>query len=431
MSDFYDIDIKEYPLLEEKIYFAKHKSGLKLRFIPKKGFQKKFASCTFDFGAANQKFRTADGTVHESPLGTAHFLEHKMFDRPDKNILEQFSRNCADSNAGTSYSYTTYYFSCTDNFEKNFRLLLDLVKNPIFTEDSVEKEKGIIAQEINMYNDDPSYVASVKATEEMYKVNPVRYDIAGTEESIDRITAEELRLIHGLFYAPSNMVITVCGDINPEVIYEITDEYFAGLSPIIVPETIIDKEEEIVIGEKKTVVNHGDVSLPLFFVGYKDNTVNYDFNKLHIAGDIIKEAAFGKGTDFYEKMYEEGLINQEFYRYYDIDKAFKYMAFGGESKRPEKVCERIEEEIARIKKEGLPEKQTLDIIHSDAGAMLREFNSPVALGRVASSLALKNSDPFEYFRLYDEITPEYIAEVFGTMFRGHPVLSIIEEDKKE
>lgn len=431
MSDFYDIEIKEYPFLEEKIYFAKHRSGLKLKFIPKKGFQKKYASCTFDFGAANQTFILSDGTIHESPLGTAHFLEHKMFDRPDKNILEQFSKNCADSNAGTSYSYTTYYFSCTDNFEKNFRLLLELVKNPVFTEESVEKEKGIIAQEINMYNDDPSYVASVKATEAMYKANPVRYDIAGTEESIDKVTAEELKLIHGLFYSPSNMVITVCGDIAPETIYEITDEYFAGLSPISVPKTIIDKEEDVVLDKKQILVNHGDVSMPLFFIGYKDNTMDYDFNKLHIAGDIIKEAAFGKGTDFYEKMYEEGLINQEFYKYYDMDRAFKYMAFGGESKHPETVCERIEEEISKIKKEGLPVKQTTDIIRSEAGSMLREFNSPVALGRLAASLALKNSDPFEYFKLYDEITTDYIEKTFDTMFRGEPVLSIIEEKKAD
>ena len=427
MSNFYDIKIKEYSSLDEKVITAKHSSGLRLVFIPKRGFMKKYASCTFDYGAADLKFKTASGVIHESPLGTAHFLEHKMFDRPDRNILAEFSANGADSNAGTNYSYTTYYFHCTEGFTGNFRLLLDLVKNPVFTEESVQKEKGIIAQEINMYNDDPSYVSSLRAMEAMYKVNPVRYDIAGTAESIDGVTAEELKLVHGSFYAPSNMVITVCGDIEIESVYSVIDEYFGDTEKTDVPVSEVETEDNTEINEYGIITNNGDVPLPIFFLSFKDANREANRNKLHITGEIICETLFGTSSDFYDRNYSEGLINRDTARFFDVAKYFKYSALCGESENPELLAERVNNEIERIKKEGLPKKTLADITLSEKGASLREFNIPVQIGMTASTLALQNTNPFEVFSLYDEITYDYASEVFGNMFKNKPVLSVIRK----
>lgn len=419
--------VREYKNLDEKIYEFDHPSGIHVQVIPKPGFYKKFAVCALNFGSVHTRFRTT-GTdlVTTVPDGIAHFLEHKMFEQPDVNVMDQYMALGASTNAATSFNWTYYYFNCTDNFDSCFKLLMKFVQNPHFTHENVEKEKGIIAQEINMYRDEPEYVVSMNAIDLLYHNNPVKRDIAGTIESINSITAEMLTLCHKTFYNPSNMIITIVGDLDPAHIEELVNEGFANAKAVRIPDFVFDQEPASVAGKEK--IQTMDVALPLFTMAFKDKPVTdpKQLIRREVAGNIAKNALFGSTSQFHEDMYNQGLINSEFYADYDICPLYAMASLGGESPDPLRLRQCVQEYIDKMLRDGLPKESCMRILSSATGSMLKRFNSPVSLGKMFATSYLTGIDPFDYFDAYGKISYNDVMEVFREIYSGDMVTSIVK-----
>ena len=214
----------KYDAIGETLYFDTLPNGLTIQVMPKPGFAKCYAVFATNYGGADRRFRIG-GQWRDTPAGVAHFLEHKMFDTPDGgNALAVLSANGADPNAFTSSGMTAYYFESTQGFYDNLRTLLSFVSVPYFTDESVQKEQGIIGQEIRMIEDNPGFVVYNNAMKCIYEHNPVRDSVAGTVESIAEITAQTLYDCHKVFYNPSNMTLAVVGDVSPERVAAIARE---------------------------------------------------------------------------------------------------------------------------------------------------------------------------------------------------------------
>ena len=190
-----------YDQIDETVYETELNNGLKLFVIPKTGFQKTFVTYTTQFGSLDRKFKPhgSEGYV-TVPDGVAHFLEHKLFENEEEDLFTAFAEDNAQVNAFTSFDRTSYLFSATDNVENNIKRLLTMVETPYFTEASVNKEKGIIAEEIKMYQEQPGYKLMFNTLRAMYESHPIRVDIAGSVESIYDITKEDLYLCYETFY---------------------------------------------------------------------------------------------------------------------------------------------------------------------------------------------------------------------------------------
>lgn len=210
-----------YPHLQETLYTEKMPGGLQVFILPKAGFKKTYATFTTRYGSVDNHFQVEGREEIRVPDGIAHFLEHKMFEEPTGDIFSNFANKGASANAFTSFDRTTYLFTATEHIEDNLTTLIDFVQHPYFTDENVEKEKGIIGQEIQMYRDNPDWRSYYGLIEAMYSKHPIRIDIAGTVESISKITKGTLYECYNTFYHPSNMILFVVGGINPESIMEL------------------------------------------------------------------------------------------------------------------------------------------------------------------------------------------------------------------
>ena len=240
-------------------------NGLRINIVPKQDFAKSYAFFATRYGGMDMKFNWG-GTWYDTPAGIAHYLEHKMFDTEDGNALLELSQNGAEPNAFTGNAMTAYYFDCTEHFEENLRLLLSFVSVPYFTDESVEKERGIIAQEIRMVEDTPDWQVYERLLECLYRTSPARVPIAGTVESIAEITAETLYACHKAFYDPKNMMLCVVGDVRAEDVIAIAGE--------LTPEShgdILERDygsDEELSAAKKESRSVMEVNMPQFLVGW-------------------------------------------------------------------------------------------------------------------------------------------------------------------
>ncbi len=205
------MQIIENSKIKEKMYIDKLENGLTIMILPKKGSRKKYVIWGVNFGSIDNKFIIGDDDQKiEIPDGIAHYLEHKMFEqRNGKNSLDTLSSLGVDANAFTTNNFTAYLYECTDNFYKALDEFMDYVQNPYYTAENVEKERGIIEQEISMYDDEPEWAMYMNTMKLMYHKNPIRIDIAGTKESIAKIDEKTLYTIYNNFYVPENMAIAI------------------------------------------------------------------------------------------------------------------------------------------------------------------------------------------------------------------------------
>lgn len=424
-----DIKTVNYPTLNETLYIYEHSSGLKAFVIPKKGYSKKYASFATHYGSVNNRFVVpGESGITAVPDGIAHFLEHKLFEQEDGSVMDKFSMLGANPNAYTSFNQTVYLFSCTDMFEENFKLLLNYVQNPYITEESVEKEKGIIGQEINMYRDDPGWRGFFNLLGAFYENNPVRVDIAGTVESISKIDRDTLLRCYNTFYHPSNMVMLAVGDVDPQKTFE---EVERSIESKQVKEAIerLFPEEPAGVG-KNYVEQRLAVSLPLFQMGFKDSGFNsrgQDALKREIAVKLLLEMIMGKSSELYDRLYGEGLINTSFDFDYTIEESYAFSMFGGESTDPQKVREHIIKEIDRYKKNGLSRDDFERIRKAMKGRFIKQLNSVERISHLFIPTYFKGSQMFDYYEVYDKITFEYINEVFERHFNfENMALSVIK-----
>ena len=365
---------KEYPQVGEKLYHAELENGLHVYVDVKPEFSKSFAFFATNYGGMDMRF-FLDGKWHDTPAGVAHFLEHKMFDTKDGNALQDLAANGASPNAFTSTALTGYYFESTEKFEENLRILLSFVSEPWFTPESVDKEQGIIGQEIRMVEDDPENQVFYGMMESLYHHNPARVSIAGTVESIAEITAGTLYACHAAFYNPGNMTLCVCGNVDPEQVCAIAREILPREGLQDIPRDYGGEETQEVCQPEK--VREMAVSTPIFQLGWKADPapLGEEHMRQRFLGELACEAVFGTSTPLYARLYREGLVNQNFSYGYEAYPGCALLAVGGESRDPWAVREAIAAEAARIGAEGLDEALFTRLKKGLYGGKVRALNS--------------------------------------------------------
>ncbi len=415
--------------IKEKCYMEKLENGLQVIIIPKKEIQKKYIIWATKFGSIDNTF--IDSTTGEKvviPDGVAHFLEHKMFEQ--KNGVDSLYVLMAlglDANAYTTNDHTAYLFECTDHFYEGLDELMDYVQNPYFTDQNVEKEKGIIGQEIGMYDDDPGWQLYINAMDCLYEKNPIKVDTAGTVETISGINPEMLYKCYNTFYHPSNMVLTVVGDFEPEAILaeikkRLKDNEARGEITRIYP------EEKLEIN-KKYVEKEMEVSLPLFMIGFKDN-IKDKYNevvKRHIAIEIILNMLIGKSSNLYNELYKEGYLLSQPDLEYEFGNEYSHVLIGGQSKDPQKVYEKIAEKIQEMKNNDINVQEFNRIKKKIYGDYAVEYNNVADIGRMFTSDYIKGINSFEYMDKFEEIDAEYAKQVLKEIFtEDKMIMSVIK-----
>ena len=427
------MQIIENSKVKEKLYVEKLENGLTVMIMPKKNIQKKYMIWATNFGSIDNKFIAPNDKEETNiPDGVAHFLEHKMFEQQNgTNSLDTLTALGVNANAYTTTDHTCYLFECTDNFYPAIDELMDYVQNPYFTDQNVEKEKGIIGQEIQMYDDYPSWAVYMNAMKCMYKNNPIIIDIAGSIESISKIDKEVLYKCYNTFYHPSNMVMCFAGDFEPETLIE---EVKIRLKPTekhgeikrIYPE----EPEQIV---KKENTQNMEVSMPIFVIGIKDvidnkNCTSSSIVKKHIAIEILLNMLIGKSSKLYKELYEAELITGEPYLDYEFSKQYAHVSITGQSNDPKKVLEKFEAEIKQMKKNDIDLAHFQRVKNMIYGNYVKEYDDVAEICRMFVGDYMKGINTFEYIEEYEQVTPEYTKQVLEEVFKEEKtVLSIVEK----
>ncbi len=420
----------ENKLTGEKLYYKKHESGLDIYIMPRKDYTNNYAIFGTKYGSVDSEFIVpGEDSVTKVPDGIAHYLEHKMFDQPDgSNVFESFSRFGGNANAFTSFNMTAYLFSATENFCENLKILMDYVQKPYFTKESVEKEQGIIGQEINMYDDSADWRVFFNLLGCLYQNNPVKLDIAGTVESISKIDNELLYKCYNTFYNLSNMAIFVTGDFEPEKILAVIEEGIIKNEPFEeeIKRIYPDEPKEITSDYKEVNLS---VAMPKFMMGYKDNDTGYGGDKLlkkSIETDIILKIIFSKSSPLYEKLYNSGLITPNFGAEYSSQIDYSYTAIEGESKDPKKVYEIITKYIESLKKEGISKEDFERAKKVIWGDYIRSYNDIEDFAHKFLTEIFKDINYFNYYDIYKSITFEDVKRRFEEHFdKKYSALSVV------
>ncbi len=431
------MNFKEYKneFLGEVLYKGVHKSGLTVYALPKAGYSKYYGIISVKYGSNDVCFKdNPDNEFVEIPDGIAHFLEHKMFEQPDGgNAFDKFSLYGANANAFTSFNNTSYLFKATDCFYESLEHLLDYVFSPYFTDENVEKEQGIIGQEIRMYDDDSDWRVMFNMLKAMYKIHPVRRDIAGTVESISEINKDLLYYCYNIFYHPQNMVLFVTGDLDINKLEEILDknvpvkenDFKAILKEYTEPHDVAQSE----------IVDSLPVSMPVFSMGYKDNAepvLGKELAKRNFITSIIMKMFSSEGTPLYKRMYEEGIINDTFYDDVTVNRDYAFIQFAGETRDPYKVRECIFEEVKRIKKEGFDVNAFERAKKFLYGSYIKSFNNIESLGNVFGGNYFLGVDLFDFLEIYPSVTLDDVMERFDKLFdEKYFVTSIVNPTEQE
>ena len=419
--------------VKEKLYTEKLENGLNIMIIPKKGIKKKYVMWATHYGSMDNKFVVpGEDKETEVPDGVAHFLEHKMFEQPNgTNSLDTLTALGVNANAYTTTNHTAYLFESTDNFYEALDELMDYVQHPYFTDQNVEKEKGIIGQEIMMYDDYPDWAVYMNALKCMYKNNAITIDIAGSIDSIAKIDKDVLYKCYNTFYNPSNMVMGFCGDFEPEeLIKEIKKRLIEKPNQGEIKRIYDPKEEEIVSKSKKTQM---EVSMPIFVIGIKDDTSNAkeEIVKKHLAIEILLNMIIGKSSRTYKKLYEEQLLISEPFVEYEFGDNFAHIAITGQSKNPELVLKEIQEEINNLKQDVLDEEHFNRIKNMLYGTAVKEFNNVSDIVRMFVSDYFKGINSFDYLETYKQITKEYAKQILNNVFKEeNTIISVVEPKDK-
>jgi len=408
--------VKPYPHLGETVYEMKLSNGLLSRVIKKPGFAKTYAFLAVDYGSMDTTF-VKNGVSYTSPKGVAHYLEHKMFDMPDCNVMQLFSRYGGNPNAFTSYDITAYYVQCTDHFRENLDLLLRYVTTPYFTEESVEKERGIIAQEIRMYEDNPDSVVFENLFSAVFSNHPIRNSIAGTVDSIGEITAQTLYDCYHGFYTPDNMMLCVVGDVDPELVFSMAEAIIPKGDGIL-PVRDYGAPERMIPAQKR-VERSMEVAMPMFAFGFKTEPASYgaDAMRQEIIGDLAAEILVGESAPLYTELYEQNLIDSGFSCGYEGLKGVSMLSASGDSADPERVYDAILREAERIAEKGVDEALFLRLKRSALGRRMRDLDGFESICYRTCAYEFEGVDYFAFPEIFRSVTREQVSEFLARTVR--------------
>ena len=390
-------------LLNDSYYEIDHSSGVKIFVYPKENYSSSYAIFGTKYGSIDTCFKVeGQEDFTEVPEGIAHFLEHKLFESEELDAFARYAKTGASANAYTSFDKTCYLFSCTDNFEQSLEILFDFVQNPYFTEQTVQKEQGIIGQEIRMYEDEPGWESLFVLLRAMYHNHPVRIDIAGTVESISNITADLLYECYNTFYNPANMALAVAGNVNVEQILKIADKMLKPKECKKIERKFMDEPETVV---EDFAVKNLSVAMPIFAIGFKENIKTPCRTlKESVVSNLFLDIIAGKTSSLYEKLLNEGLINTTFDTEYFEGYGYSAHLFTGESHEYEKVREYINEELARVIKDGVNEEDFERIKKKHYGNFIMNFNDIDSISNSLIGSYFNGEGLFDQLSVLESIT---------------------------
>ncbi|NME04900.1 pitrilysin family protein [Psychrobacillus sp. BL-248-WT-3] len=403
--------------LEETLYHEELSNGLNVYILPKKDFSKTYVTFTTKYGSIDREFiplgKKEPVTV---PDGIAHFLEHKMFEKEEGDVFQKFSENGASANAFTSFTRTSYLFSSTDNILENTNTLLNFVQEPYFTEQTVEKEKGIIGQEITMYDDQPDWRLYFGTIENMYKEHPVKIDIAGTIESISHITAEHLYECYNTFYHPSNMVLFVVGAVDPKEMMDFVKENQAK-KEFKAPEEIVRfyPEEQPQVDKKERTLKM-DVQKSKLLYGIKSNNVNITGKEMlnyELAMQVAVELIFGRTSSFFQEVYEKGLIDESYSADFSMEEGYGFAMIGSDTGNPEELGQKIKETITKFATNWTLEEEDMKrITRKKIGHFLRSLNSIEYIANQFTRYKFNDMNLFDVVPALENLGVEQVKKAF-------------------
>ena len=382
-------------------------NGLRINIVPKRDYAKSYAFFATRYGGMDTRF-CLNGKWLDTPAGIAHYLEHKMFDTKEGNALQELAKNGAEPNAFTSNAITGYYFDSTTHFEENLEILLSFVSVPYFTEESVAKEQGIIGQEIRMIEDNPDWQIYTRMMKALYAASTARTSIAGTVESISHITAETLYDCHKAFYTPSNMVLTVVGNVDPVHVVDIARRILPREGGPAIPRDYGTEPAQVAEKETKLAM---EVSCPQFLTGFKCTPAEdgEGYMRQSLIGDMACDILLGDSSPLYLRLYDRGLINTSFGGAYEMMPGVAYLYAGGDSKDARAVTAEIQKEAKRLVAEGIDEDFYQRVRRASFGSNLRGLNSFENIAVSLSEGYFHGYDPFRFPQVFDTITKDDIT----------------------
>ncbi|WP_010269399.1 EF-P 5-aminopentanol modification-associated protein YfmH [Paenibacillus senegalensis] len=423
-----------YERLNETLYTEQLDNGLKVYILPKPGFQKTYATFSTKYGSIDNHFQVEGQDKVKVPDGIAHFLEHKMFEEPEGDIFSQFASQGASANAFTSFDRTVYLFSATGQISENLETLINFVQNPYFTDENVEKEKGIIGQEIKMYQDHPDWRVYFGLIEAMYHEHPVHIDIAGTVESIAQITKETLYECYHTFYHPANMSLFVVGGVDPEAIIEQVRSNQQAKS--IASQGAIHRYFPVEPSEVKEQIKqtHLPISEPKCMFGFKEPVTPLSGKELlqkELATKVMLDVLLSQSSTIYQTLYDEDLISDSFGFNYNISSEYCFSMIGGDTPNPEKLIARFKELLEPVLAAGLEKSDFERSRKKKIGNYLRMLNSPEAMANEFTNYLFKGSDFFGILPVYESLTLEQINDRMREHFRWEQMaVSIVRKDEE-
>ena len=401
---------------------AVHPSGLKIYILEKPQYNSAYAVFGTKYGSIDTCF-SVNGEKTQVPEGIAHFLEHKLFESEDGDAFTKYAATGAYANAYTSFDRTCYLFSCSDRFYDNLGILLDFVQSPYFTAETVQKEQGIIGQEIRMYDDSPDWRVMFNMLLAMYKNHPVRIDIAGTVESIAKIDDKLLYKCYNTFYNPSNMFICIAGNVNPEKVLNQINGAIKTNAPIEIERIGCDEPEEVT---DSYVEQKLEVAQPIFCFGYKESMDKPERTvKEKVRTALLLEIIAGDSSPLYKKLINEGLINDEFSFECFTGNGYSAVIFEGESSDPKRVAEEIKAEVTRLKADGIDKKLFSAVRCGMYGEAVRSFNSVKNIASQLVECAMSDSELFDELKYIKSATPEKVYKRLSLLDNDKTVLSVV------
>lgn len=422
------MQIIENSKVKEKLYIEKLENGLTVMIIPKKNIQKKYIIWGTHYGSNDSSFIVPGETeITEVPKGVAHFLEHKMFEQENgRNSLDVLTALGVNANAYTTNDHTAYLYECTDNFYPALDEFMDYIQHPYFTDENVEKEKGIIGQEIMMYDDYPDWKVYLNALECMYHKHPVKLDITGTIETISKINKEILYKCYNTFYNPSNMVMVISGDFEPnEVLEEIKKRILPKESKGEIKRIFEEEPKDVV---KNKVEQKMEVSKPIYTIGIKDVPAeNNEKVKKHIAIEILLNILVGASSEWFKDLYDIGNTYSTPSFEYEFDTNYAHILITGQSNNPDELFEKFKEQIKKIIDEGINKEDFERTRRMIYGEYVKEYNDVVDIARMFLSDYFKEINSFEYLEEINIISLEYVNQILKKVFQEKKIiLSVVK-----
>lgn len=421
--------IHESKELRERLYEIDHSSGLKIFVMPKANYKSTYAVFGTKYGSIDTCFKRSDQKEYTRvPEGIAHFLEHKLFESEELDAFTRYAETGASANAFTSFDKTCYLFQCSDRFADSLKILLDFVTHPYFTKETVEKEQGIIGQEITMYYDVPGWMSTFNLLRCLYKNHPVRIDIAGTVESISQITDKLLYDCYHTFYNLNNMALAVVGNVTPEEVIKVCDEMLKKSEDVTIERVFDEEPRDIVKSYEEYCLA---VSMPVFSFGYKEacKTPQRTVQET-VEMEILLEILAGETSNLYSSLFEKGLINSTFSKEYFTGNGYEAVIFEGESTDAKAVAQAIKEEVARLRKEGISDQAFESARRSLYGREIMSYNVTDDVANAVIGCYFAGYSIFDPLEVYKNVKKEDVEKLLSEKLdEKYSAFSVVRSEK--